>query len=274
MRYPLILTPLALAAALVGCASSDTANTAAPDPAADLAADNARLTRQIESLRAELSRLENRLAAEGKTGLAAELRTLREENEDLRARNEQLEQLAGVTAEGDPVASAEARFETIYDPDADRTLVRTEPSEVDLHTGSRDPHYFSIAYSHPGKRLTAADRPDTLTVFLQTRRTGGRYRSADRIVFDAGGTELAAEVVGYDAVNRVSSTGGKGRRSLDDETITARLDTAQWRTLANAAEVRGSLGGTVFDLTPQQVALIRAARERVRVTGGAAGAAE
>jgi hypothetical protein len=209
-----------------------------------LRAENAQLRTEIEQLRAELAHL-------------------RAANEDLRIEKEQLTELAGVTAEGQQIESAEALIQSQYDAAVNQTVVRTATTPLNMTAGTHADHYMSLLYSFEGQTMSAP--PASITMHLQSLHTGGQYRDQPQITFIIDGQSVPTAVSDYRATRKQINRAGKSRSSRDDETLTITIDAELLRKLARATVVEGRLGQATFLLSSNQVATFKAVRKRIEL---------
>ena len=236
---PLLLVPLLL----VACA---------PGPSdADLAA-----------LRAENAGLRTQLAALDPAPPTEELAT------DLAIENRRLERLAGVTAKGELVETADARFRAAHDPTSGRTTV-VGPRVPAESTATIDLTRYAVAvgFTHPGEELAAADRP--IREFLLLLETAGnasaRLAAADAAELVADGERFRLPLGSYEVLRERSARGPGGRSGRSagagarDERLLFTLDRAAARALARSAAAELRLPGLTLPLTREHAALARAA---------------
>jgi len=220
----------------------------AEEPAAEierLRRENAALRARVAELEAKIQRLENR-------------------GQDLEAEKQQLEQLAGVTTSGQKIESKRALIQSEFNDQSGRTVVRSKPEKLTITHGSRDDHYFSLAYSYPGQ--TPETEPEHVTVFIQSIMSGGVYGpdTALELTLDDG-EAMTIPASDYDRVSKQTRIGQKAGSRTDNETLTYKLNWQQLRRLARAVEAGGKIGNTRFELTGDQLATFKAVRERVNL---------
>lgn len=196
--------------------------------------------------------------------LEAEVARLRRQNEDLRGEKEQLTELAGVTAEGERVASQEARITSAYDESTGMTTVRTQPERLVLRQGSHADHYLSLAYEYPGQKM--ASPPRDVLMFIQAAFSGGVYRGESTLELTLDNQEtLSLPIRSYDVAHRQVGIGAKKRVNKGDETLTFALDAEALRKLARSTTASGRIGRVRFDLSRDTLAMFKAVQKRLEM---------
>lgn len=196
----------------------------------------------------DIGQLQQRVAELEAQLAAAEARIAHLERELAQARGEkqQLTALAGITPEGELVDQAKARIVTESDG-----AILSERMALPVLRGSRADHYLSAG---------AAPGSDDITLFIQTRYSGGVYRDVQTLRADLeDGSAIDIPVVNYQAVPRRIRTGNT-TRTLDDETITLKLPRADASRLAAAPARRVplQLAGVTLELEREHLATLRA----------------
>ncbi len=213
---------------------------------------------EVAALREENQRLREQLA-----GLTGENEALVEQTQTLTRQTEQLTELAGMTAQGERVASQAALIETIYREDSDSTLVRSKPERLTMTAGSSQDHFSTLVYTYPGQTPDGQARP--VRWYFQTQSTDGDYRRLDAITVTLDGEEsLDLPVLDYDSHLR-GNTRIRARRG--PEMLMVELDPETLARIADATAVTGRLGRVTFDLTPDQIATFKAMRKRQGMSG-------
>jgi len=187
---------------------------------------------EVQKLRAENARLKARVAQ-----LEAEIAKLSQRTEKLATEKEQLE-----TRQATRQAKSDSYFVTeAAAPNGGVTLTtRTLPMHA-TH-GTRDPHVLSFEASTGNKNVKLK---------VVTAGTGGIYRSADAITFDADGTSIDAKVTDYDSERRTIGS-ARTRRRADNETIHATMSVEDAARLAAAKAVKIQIRHIRFELTDEQ----------------------
>ncbi|MEM6333445.1 MAG: hypothetical protein AAF823_08925 [Planctomycetota bacterium] len=217
---------------------------ALPAMGQSLAEENARL-------RAELAAAQVRIAE-----LEAELGKATRDVETAVAQRDRLTQLAGLTVEGDRLASREALIETIYNDKEDRTTVRSRADRLVLTEGSRADAYLNVAYSFAGQEGPTS--PTGARAVIQTAMSDGDFRGAESAVFVLDGEEMVVPIAEYRQSARSSRAGNERRANRGSELVTIDLDAEQLGRLGRAVTAVGEIGRVRFTLTPDQLATFRA----------------
>lgn len=209
---------------------------------------------EVAALRARNAQLNEQLAE-----LTREKERLIQQTEELTQQTEQLTELAGMTPQGDRVASQAALIETIYREDSDSTLVRSRPESLEVTAGTSQPHYLTLVYTYPGESPDGLARP--VRWYIQSQSTDGDYRRLDTMTVTLDGEEtLELPVLDYDSKLRASIGRGTSRRG--SETLMFELDPDTVRRIAAATTVTGKMGVVEFKLSPDQIATFKAMRKR------------
>jgi hypothetical protein len=194
---------------------------------------------------------------------SGELERLRAENARLTEKVKQLEaENAKLRGEAqNPLAAAleERAKETVsveVDEGDDTTTVTTEPSRLEREGGGAR-HW--ITFRAEKSNGSAAVRPELI---IATAASQGQYRDVRQLDLVVDGQAVACDVVKYRSQPNTSVRGSAGRPS-EEETVTAALSMSSLDRLAQASSVRGTLGGTAFQLTPEQLAALRAFRQKL-----------
>jgi hypothetical protein len=217
---------------------------ATPAIGQSLEAENQRLRAELAEARARIAELE------------AELGQTQRQVETATRQRDRMTQLAGLTVEGDRLDSQEARIETTYDADTDRTTVRSDAERLTLTGGSKADTYFNAAFSYDGQ--TPPTEPRGVRVVLQTAMSDGDFRQADEVVFRLDGQELVVPIAEYRVNARSSRAGNQRRQGRGNEVILLDLSAEQLRRVASAVTAVGTIGDVGFVLTPDQIATLRA----------------
>lgn len=193
---------------------------------------------------------------------AGELERLRSENARLSERVKQLEaENAKLRGEAqNPLAAAlEERARESVSVEVDEgdasTTVSTEPSRLERDGGGAR-HW--ITFRAEKSKDSVAVRPELI---IATNASQGQYRQARQLDLIVDGTPVALDVVKYRSQPNTSVRGST--KPTEEETVTAALTMSSLDQLAKASNVKGTLGGTSFQLTPEQLAAVRAFREKL-----------
>ncbi len=199
---------------------------------------------------------------EGDDAAQVELERLRRENVDLRAEKAELTQLAGMTADGEIVASQDARITTTYDDTADQTIVRTEPQAVRMLAGSAASHFLSLAYTYPGQGGgNAAD--SKVTGYVQAQHSGGVHAGDSQIEFILDGETITLPITEYRVNHRQVGMAGKRRVNRNDETVGFALDAESLRRIARGVRGEARIGNVRFELSRSDLAMFKAVQRRI-----------
>lgn len=223
----------------------------APTPAvAELQRENEALRKRIAALEAELAALRERL------GLAEAKQS------DLAAENRRLEELAGMTAKGEAVASSAALIRSTFNQDTGRTTVHCVPEKLEHLAGPIDtPHTVRFSYSYDGREMTSPPTfvSMTITAVGQTRR---KYEHLDTVELTIDGEPRTVTVAATDAEAHRSAT---SRVGLTRYTETVRLDLSEGDLIAlgRGRGATATLGSVELRLPPDVLATARAMRERI-----------
>jgi cell division protein FtsB len=193
---------------------------------------------------------------------SGELERLRAENARLTEKVKQLE-AENAKLRGDaqnPLAAAleERARETVsveVDEGDDTTTVTTEASRLERDGGGAR-HW--ITFRAEKSNGSAAVRPELI---IATSASQGQYRDVRQLDLIVDGQPVACDVVKYRSQPNTSVRGSA--RPSEEETVTAALSMSSLDRLAQASSVKGTLGGTAFQLTPEQLAALRAFRQKL-----------
>jgi hypothetical protein len=189
--------------------------------------------------------------------LQAEVGRLRARVAELEAENARLRGDAGLAAALS--AAAEASVQVSFDEDSDTTTIATTPSRLVRSRGDRTRHWLTLQARHRGR-----ERPPTVDdaqLVVETSASTGDYRGATalRLLIDGRPEECA--VVRYATEPIIA--GREVVHTAERETVVVSLPSAVLARLAAAHEVRATLGGNEFVLTPEQLSAARAFRKRL-----------
>jgi hypothetical protein len=199
---------------------------AAPSEVERLRAENARLTARIHELEAQNARL----AGQGAGPAAAAL---------------------------EETAKAEVRDEV--DRDAGMITTATAPSELARVDGGRTRQWFTLrAARRDGEPVVATDG---VTLRIETANTNGAYRRATDLQLSTDGTNHALRIADYHS--EPISVGRTPTRVGEREIVVVSVPSDVLARMAEARDVRGTLGPLAFRLTPAQLASVRAFRQRI-----------
>jgi len=194
----------------------------------------------------------------------SEVERLRAENARLTARVRELEaenkRLAG---QGDG-AIAQALEETAKDQVQDQvvagvTTTATEPSELARLDGARTRQWFSLRTTRPDGRPVGAS--DGVMFVIETANTTGAYRRATDLQLTTDGTPHALRIADYRS--EPITAGRASSRVGEREIVVVAVPADVFTRMAEARDVRGTLGPLAFRLTPGQLATVRAFRQRI-----------
>ena len=151
------------------------------------------------------------------------------------------------------------------DPETGATVVRGHWVALGVTHGLRRGQQWQMSFD----RGTEAVR--SVQWALQTRGTGGIYRSALQMILVVDGRELALPVVDYKS--KVRSSGGRRRTRRDEETVWGTVSVDDLRTVASASAATGRIGTTRFRVTDEQRRIFRALLREIDGSGAAVGGA-
>jgi hypothetical protein len=193
---------------------------------------------------------------------SGELERLRAENARLSERVKTLEaEVTKLRGEVDnPLAAAleERARETVsvkVDEDGDQTTIATEPSRLE-RSGGGARHW--ITFRAEKSTGAAAVRPELI---IATGASQGLYRETRELALVVDGTPVACDVVKYRTQPNTSVRGPAGLNQ--EETVTIAVPMSALDQMSKASSIKGTLGGTTFQLTPEQLAAIRAFRQKL-----------
>lgn len=218
----------------------------------------AELEQENAALRAELAQVRQSAAA-----LLEQSRDLQNQRDDLVQERDTLEQLAGLTASGEAVASARARFTSDYDARTDRTTVQSVTEKVDPGLGFFNvEHHLRVRYEHPGQAMKTP--PDHVLVDVLTLVSPSqRYRSLDEAQLVLDGETVTLPVEDYEIVRtRRYGASVAGQRRYDEQ-LTLRLPAEALRQIGRSREATLRLGDIELPLEGKHLALFEAARQRL-----------
>ena len=227
---------------------------------------NADDTTELQRLRQENAQLREQIAQLQNDIASTRQQTQQQDKQiaELQAKRDHLTVLAGITEEGDLVASSENRIITQYSDEKNLTSVRSAPEPMALTHGSRADHYLSIAFSYPGQKIT--EPPQAVRLYIQTVFSGHLYSASKEGTFFVNGTPETVAIADYRAKQRSQSrAGGKNRADLSNEVVAFELDLETLERWSRAATIQGRLAQVSFEFTPQQVATLKAMHKRIEM---------
>jgi hypothetical protein len=196
--------------------------------------------------------------------------SLQAENARLRARIIELEKenahLRGTASQGLAAALAavsDGKVETKIDAAHDTTTITLAPSRLVRTKGGTTRDWLTLRAEHPGRTRTMPVTDVMLVV--QTSASAGTYRDAKTLELMVDGAREQCAVVGYET--EPITAGRAAGRAAERETVRVKVPDAVLGHIAEARQVRGTLGPTEFELTPEQLSGFRAFRRRVDGAG-------
>ncbi len=217
----------------------------------------------VEDLQARVAQLEAQLAERDAriARLEAQLSVIQQRTEHLDEREAQLEVMAGAVTTGEYAE----RFESLVTQSSKegRTVVSAGPLRFEDEPLVGD-LFLSAVYSLPGD--SAVGRPESVSVFIQGKFTGGQFRGTETLSFDLAGETLHLPVADYQTVSKRSGLLGKKASDKSDETLTLVVDVATLRRLAEATALSVSTPRGEVVWQREQRALLRALLARMEAT--------
>jgi hypothetical protein len=194
----------------------------------------------------------------------SEVERLRAENARLTARVRELEaENARLTGQGaGPIAQAleETAKEQVQDQVvAGVTTTATEPSELARLDGGRTRQWFTLRSARRAGQPAAAD--EGVMLVIETANTTGAYREATALQMTTDGTTHALRIADYRS--EPNTVGRTPTRVGEREIVVVSVPPDVLARMAEARDVRGTLGPLAFRLTPAQLATVRAFRQRI-----------
>jgi hypothetical protein len=194
----------------------------------------------------------------------SEVERLRAENARLTARIRELEaENARLTGQGaGPIAAAleETAKTQVQNEVVDGvTTTATEPSELARLDGGRTRQWFSLRTARPDGRPVAAG--DGVVLVIETANTTGAYRRETDLQLTTDGTPHALHIADYRS--EPISVGRTPTKVGEREIVVVTVPADVFTRMAEARDVRGTLGPLSFRLTPAQLATVRAFRQRI-----------
>jgi hypothetical protein len=192
-----------------------------------------------------------RLRAEN-TRLQARVKELEAENAKLKGQS-----LSPLVAALEQTATASVQES--YDSAAGVTSISTAPSQLTRTDGGRVRQWITLRADQAGKGAPA--RSANVQLVLETRISSGAYRSARTLHLALDGTAQDLSVVDY---RSEPVTAGRSSTKVGErETVVVAVPLDTLTRMATAHDVRGTLGSFAFQLTPEQLATVRAFQQRV-----------
>jgi hypothetical protein len=191
---------------------------------------------EVERLRAENARLTTRV-------------------QELESENARLKGQAPVAAALEETAKAEVQDEVA----AGVTTTATAPSELTRLDGGRTRQWFSLRAARPDGRPVAA--ADAVTLLIETANTNGAYRRETDLQLSTDGTTHALRIADYRS--EPITVGRTPTRVGEREIVVVAVPPDVLARMAEAHDIRGTLGPLSFRLTPAQLATVRAFRQRI-----------
>lgn len=205
---------------------------------------------ELQTLRRENAALRQRVAE-----LERQVAELRGETAALEQEKQELQELAGVTTDGTVLDQANAAITTNFDPASGTTTTATRAIPATVEQGSRADHYLSMVMAQSGERPTAL--PEAVTLFVQTRYSGGEYRGAGEATLMIDGEPVTVPVTDYKALRRQVRAGNTAR-TLADETLALRVPWPVIERLASARQSSMQLRGVRLAIDRDHRAAARA----------------
>lgn len=224
---------------------------ASADELSDLKAQNAELRKQNTALSERVRVLEKKLLSSA------------EKQNDLADEKKKLEALAGLTASGDNVKSAEARVVSAYDEKQNATRVTIQAHPIDIVKRGVLQTQFTLAFEYTYAGREMKKKPQFVTMILNTidnnSNTAQKYRNARSIGITTKGDESKVAITGYKVVNTRRRVGKKRY----DESIRVDLDQATQERLAKSISAQLRLSSTNLAFTRDHAAMIAAMIKRI-----------
>jgi hypothetical protein len=178
--------------------------------------------------------------------------------EQLEKENAELRVMAGVAPPPGAEAAASARVTSAYDEGSGLTSVTGRTTRIEVLDGVRGRHWMRLRYQHPGREAATVER---IALELEAASAGVSYRNAKSLRLWIDGTAEELPVAHYQVT---ATTVGSGSRQVGArELLVVEIPRAVLARVANAREVRGQLGPTVFRLTPDQIVEFRVFQRRL-----------
>ena len=185
----------------------------------------------------------------------SEVERLRTENARLTAKVRELEAENARLKGQAPVAAAleETAKAAVQDAVIDGvTTTATEPSELARLDGGRTRQWFSLRAARPG---------DAVTLRIETANTNGAYRRETDLRLSTDGTPHALRIADYHS--EPITVGRTPTKVGEREVVVVTVPADVLARMAEARDIRGTLGPLEFRLTPGQLATVRAFRQRI-----------
>ncbi len=206
--------------------------TTAPSAAADPS--------ELERLRAEKAKLEARI-------------------KQLEAENDSLKRESSAPLAAALQQAAVASVQVSFDEKAGVTTIATTPTRIARVDGDEARQWITFRAVHPGRSRGAP--VERVQFVVETAASRGTYRSTKTMRLAVDGTPQELVVVDYKAAPIVS--GRTNAKVGERETVVVEMPASTLTRISEARDVSGTLGGTAFRLTPEQLAAVRAFRQRV-----------
>jgi len=221
----------------------------------------AELEQQLEELQFAYDQLraDNMSLREENVELDSQTKELTAETKTLKAETEKLEQVAGLTAEGELVRAVDGLISHEYDADADQTVIWSRPEKLTVIRGSSAAYAASLRMIYPGQQQTG--QPASITLRVITGDTVGSLEEPETFTVELADQTLSLPVTQAD-IDRRRTVTARTKITRSSMQADAAVTLEQLSAIAEHSEATLTVSRADLTLTPQDIAVFRAMLKR------------